>query len=145
MERVVESGNKMALYRGKKVTVSAGIIEGAVGRMLICREQDTGGESNWMFPRFEVPKGDSPEAVLRRGVKRELGIDIEVVIGQPPIEERQGERSIIWRYFVCDAITSDVRTDPYTEVRWIERGHLCEYDFDDHTQPIVDWLMEAEG
>lgn len=60
------------------IEVTAAVIENG-GRILICRRRT--GEPNgglWEFPGGKIEPGESAEEALRREIKEELDLDIEV-------------------------------------------------------------------
>ena len=96
----------------------------------------------WCFPRGLAGAGESPEAAVRRVAREALGIEVEIVVGQPPLSaELDGELADV-RYFFCGLLTDEEPAGPYAEIRWVARAHLREYAFDAASGPVVDWLLE---
>jgi len=67
----------------------------------------------------------------------------EIVVGQPPLLESIDENPVELRFFFCGVQQGEPSANSYAEIRWIEKGHLTEYDFDAVSKPIADWLMET--
>ena len=122
---------------------AAGIIERFDNHVLIClpRRPD-GADRLWQFPRALSREDESPEAAMRRLAEELLGIEIDIVAGQPPLLEQAEGREVELRYFFCGILSGSVRSDAYAEIRWVPRAHLREYEFDEASQPVVDWLIE---
>ncbi len=123
-------------------TYAAGLIERQDNHILIVTfEQSENLPRLWQFPRGRVRPGESPEAAMRRIARRNLGITVGIVVGQPPVvAEVDGERAEL-RYFFCGLSVGDTRPAPYAEIQWIPRIHLREYDFDPASQIVVDWAV----
>ncbi len=123
---------------------SAGIIERHDNRVLIVLPRDGPLVSRlWCFPRGPAELNESPEATMRRIARGQLGLDVEVVVGQPPLVEPIDGREAELRYFFCGTADGDADPGPYAEVRWVLRGHLREYEFDAASKPVVEWLIST--
>jgi ADP-ribose pyrophosphatase YjhB (NUDIX family) len=121
---------------------SAGIIERQDNHVLIALPKDGQPSSRvWRFPRGPVERDESPEAAMRRIAREQLGLHVEVVVGQPPLVERVEGREAELRYFFCGVAGEDADPGPYAEIRWVSKGHLREYEFDSPSKPVVEWLL----
>lgn len=123
--------------------VVSSVIERAGREVLICRV-DAGLEHVWEFPSGPACAGESPEAAIRRVVVETVGIAIDILIGQPPLAGCFRGRDVVFRYFLAGYVSGDARALAYSEVRWVLRGALREYDYDPTTQPIVTWYLESD-
>lgn len=133
----------MAKRLQKKLYVAA-LIESHTSDLLIARPQrDEKAPRLWQFPRGVARRGESPEAALRRLARDVLGIKVEIIVAQPPLMERiDGVRTEL-RYFFCGVAGGEATPGPYAEIRWISKLHLREYDFDEPSQIVVDWLLAS--
>lgn len=123
---------------------SAGIIERQDHHVLIVLSKDGPPENRlWCFPRGLAEPNESPEAALRRIVRTQLGLEVEVEVGQPPLVEPIEGRETELRYFFCGVAGGEADPGPYAEMRWVSRGHLREYEFDGASQPVVEWLLSS--
>lgn len=122
---------------------AAGIIERFDNAMLIrCEECGTAETRHWKFPRGPVREGESPEEAMRRIGREQLGVHLEIVVGQPPILVDVNGRRVELRYFFCGIVSGTLDPGPDEPLRWVSRGHLREYDFDEPSRPVVAWLLE---
>ena len=123
---------------------AAGLIEDSDGNVLITRAPSAlSSETRWRFPRGEVEKGESPEAAMRRIVRAHLGLHIEIIAGQPPIAAAVNRVEAELRYFFCGVAAEDSTTEAGVEVRWVAKGQLREYDFDEASISVARWLGES--
>lgn len=99
----------------------------------------------WHFPRGRTNPGETPEAALRRVARDQLGIYVEIVVGQPPIPACVDGQEAEVRYFFCGVADGDVRRGSFADIAWIPRIHLREYDFDAVSTPVVEWLLDARS
>ena len=77
---------------------------------------------------------------MRRIAKEQLGIAVEIVVGQPPLLSEIDGAEAELRYFFCGIAAGEVQPGPYAEIRWVMRAHLREYDFDLESQQVANWL-----
>jgi ADP-ribose pyrophosphatase YjhB (NUDIX family) len=122
---------------------AAAIIERADNHILIALPADSEPARHWIFPRGLAEAKESTEAAMRRIARDQLGIIVELVIGQPPLLCEIGERPSEIRYFFCGVSSGEAKPGPYSEIRWIPRAHLREYDFDDPSKAVVEWLLTS--
>ena len=97
----------------------------------------------WQFPRDTAEVGESPEAAMRRLALDDLGLGVQIVVGQPPVLAREGETEIEVRFFFCGVSDGEPSTSVYPEVRWLKRAELHECGFDELSAPVVAWLTKS--
>lgn len=122
---------------------AAAIVERADNHVLIVLPPTTDGSRKWMFPRGAARTEESAEAAMRRVAYEQLGLTVELVIGQPPIIAVVEGTPVEIRYFFCGIATGDLHLGPYAESRWVSKPHLREYEFEDASKPVVEWLLSA--
>lgn len=121
----------------------AAIIERADDHILIALPSATEATRQWQFPRGLGTRNESAEASMRRVALDQLGLYVELVVGQPPLlVEIEGHPAEL-RYFFCGIAGGCEKPGPYAEIRWVPKAHLREYDFDAPSQPVVEWLLQA--
>jgi len=127
----------------KHPLLAASIIERHDDRVLIALPTSADTTHRlWRFPRGLVHGDESPEGGIRRLCREAIGLNVEVVVGQPPlILEIDGQECEL-RYFFCGIISGEARPGLFQEIRWVSHAHLREYDFDPPSQPVVDWILE---
>ena len=119
----------------------AAIIERADNHILIALPPDAELVRTWIFPRGLAEPQESSEAAMRRVATMQLGLTVELVIGQPPLLSEVGGVPSEVRYFFCGILGGQARSGPYSEIRWIPKGHLREYEFDAASKAVVEWLL----
>lgn len=136
----------MAKFRSKpnpKPIHVAALLEQVDDQYLIVRRAEAEVPRRWQFPRGPAAAGESPEEAMRRTAREQLGVEVDIVIGQPPLAMELEGRSVELRYFFCALIGGTMENGPYAELRWIPVGQLREYEFDAASQPVVDWLLSG--
>lgn len=99
----------------------------------------------WRFPRGSVKPDEFAESALRRVVLEELGVGIEIVVGEPPMLCQIDGVETEVRYFFCGLSTGEPKPGPYAAIEWVTPGKLGDHNFDGPSQPVADWLREQAG
>jgi len=99
-------------------------------------------EGRWTFPNGPIDEGEPPESALRRALRSLLRMSVHVICSQPPFDHQWDDVLCRWRIFFCDGTGSEMDNQYFTEIRWVPRITLSEYDFDPVSQQVVDWLLE---
>lgn len=111
---------------GERVVVVAAIIE-RHGRILVSRrESGVHLEGMWEFPGGKVEEGEGHEAALRRELREELGIEIEVGEKMEEIEWDYPERRVHLHFYRCQVRRGEPRPLCPMELRWVSRRELRE-------------------
>ncbi|WP_448594415.1 A/G-specific adenine glycosylase [Thermoflexus hugenholtzii] len=120
--------------------VTAGVIE-ADGRVLIAQRPLQGMLGGlWEFPGGKVEPGESLEECLRRELREELGIEVEV--GEPVLTLRHTytHMRITLHVFRCRIRSGTPQPIGCADVRWVPIAELDRYAFPRTDQRIVEWL-----
>ena len=132
--------------RNRLPIVTAAIVEQHDNSILIvCGSEDDERTRQWRFPRGDAKPGEAPETAMRRVAQADLGLVVEIVVGQPPISVEIDNRAVELRVFFCGVNAGELACRDGILGRWVPKGHLREYDFDSSSQPVVDWLLDADG
>lgn len=132
--------------RNRLPIVASGIIEQHDNSVLIVCDSDDDEESRrWRFPSGYAKQGESPEDAMRRTALADLGLTVEIVVGQPPINTEIDDRAVELRVFFCGVNAGELTCQDGILGRWVPKVHLREYEFDASSQPVVDWLLNSDG
>ena len=124
------------------IEVTAAVIV-CEGRILICRRRE--GErfgGLWEFPGGKTEPGESSEAGLRREIKEELGLEIEIGAGIGSFPYREDSFAIELAAFEASVPPgSEFMLRDHAEARWIAPSDLGRFDFAPADVPIVEFLL----
>lgn len=124
-------------------TYAVGIVERYDNHLLILvTETNPERPRLWQFPRGPIAPEETPEVAMRRIAGDLLGLEVEIVVGQPPVPCWLDGTEVELRVFFCCPIEGEAHTDETVELRWVPKAHLREYDFDAASQPVADWILE---
>jgi mutator protein MutT len=96
----------------------------------------------WEFPGGKVEPGESLEECLRRELREELGIEVEV--GEPLLTLRHTytHMRITLHVFRCRILSGTPQPIGCADVRWVPIAELDRYAFPRTDQRIVEWLRQ---
>jgi len=120
------------------------IIERDNREVLICSETPRDeAERNWEFPTGPKKRNETPEDAVRRVVRERVALAIDLHTGQPPFKDEYRGQPAVYRFFLAGLVSGEAEPAGYVQVRWVQPGQLCEYDFGPVFQSVVDWYTEA--
>ncbi len=125
--------------------VAAAIIE-YDGKLLVGRRKtgkSYGGK--WAFAGGKFEQGESAEEALRREVKEELGIEIEII--RPfTVKEHSYPNGDSFRvhYFICRILAEPLNITGHDELRWVTPEEFLELDSLDTDKDILPSLQANE-
>lgn len=125
----------------KKVT--AGIIIDNNKILIAQRGVNEKLAGKWEFPGGKIEQGEIPEACLKREIKEELELDIEVgrFLGESIFTYPNGEIKLI-AYFAA-LVGGNIKLSVHDKVEWITIDEVDKYDFAPADIPLVKKLKEV--
>ncbi len=110
--------------------------------VLIVRPQSVNGQrGQWSFLAGPLAPGEDSEEACHRICLERIGTDIEVQVRQPPLRSRQGDVRVLYHYFFGQPVDETIDNREFAETRWVRLGQLREYEFDETTEVVVQWLL----
>ncbi len=124
------------------ITVIAAIIN-KDGKVLIAqRAQGQRLAGKWEFPGGKLEEGETPQECLKRELKEELDMDIEVgeYFGESVYHYQTGTIRLL--FYRARMLGGGCKLNVHSRVEWVEPRELAKYDFVPADLPIVDKLRE---
>jgi ADP-ribose pyrophosphatase YjhB (NUDIX family) len=97
----------------------------------------------WTFPGGPVPAGTSPEITLRSHLRKRLGVQVELFVGQPPFLFDVQGTTVTFRYYICGILAGEPHAKYWPECQWVHKARLREFDFEPQAKRVADWIMEG--
>lgn len=117
--------------------VTCAIIEHA-NKILICqRSASMKLPLKWEFPGGKIESGESKEECLRREIKEELHIDINMHSALSMVEHHYADFSLQLYPFVCSLKSGEVKALEHAQAIWVDAAQLRNYDWAEADLPIV--------
>ncbi|HHW47619.1 MAG TPA: 8-oxo-dGTP diphosphatase MutT [Clostridiaceae bacterium] len=111
----------------KLVTAAIIINDGKVLIAQRAKNQNMAGK--WEFPGGKVEPGETPEECLKREIREELGINIEVndFFGESTYQYDTGTIKLI--AYKVQWIDGEFRLSAHNQIKWVEPYELGNFDF----------------
>jgi 8-oxo-dGTP diphosphatase len=131
----------------RRVLVVAGLIEGGEpGRFLVSRRlSDSHLGGRWEFPGGKLEAGESPNDALRRELREELGIEVEV--GDPFAigHHVYAEREVVLLVLRCRHTAGVPQCLEVAELAWLDAREIAALDLPPADVPVVERLLREWG
>jgi 8-oxo-dGTP diphosphatase len=130
----------------KPIPVTAAVIE-ADGRVLIGRRKAGRFSGRWEFPGGKIEEGETPEGCLTRELREELGIEARVGAFLLSTIHSYSHATIELLTYRAEILSGTISLQDHTEVRWVAKGDLQNYDFPEADKTIIEKLIKeaADG
>jgi len=99
----------------------------------------------WEFPGGTVEAGESKEAALKREMKEELDVDVDVGRQVYSIKAETPNARLIIYLFECKILRGSPRAIECSHVSWERLGDLKNINFIPGDKKIVEWLEDKYG
>jgi len=129
------------------IEVIAAVIE-SDGRILIClRREGKRFGGLWEFPGGKTEPGETPEEGLRREIREELDLEIDIGkrIGSYPYGDPPDGIALTAFFARPQRKTPEFVLKEHVEARWVSPEELGRFDFAPADRPFVAILRKAEG
>jgi 8-oxo-dGTP diphosphatase len=108
------------------------------GRCLIAERGPTMTlAGKWEFPGGKVEPGESPEAALRREIREELGVDIDVAERLGTGSARVGDKVIRLDVYAAFLRGGEPSLSEHSRIAWVSADELSSYDWAEADVPSV--------
>jgi 8-oxo-dGTP diphosphatase len=97
---------------------------------------------HWEFPGGKMETQETPEACLKREMREETGLDVEIVSALEPITQRDDDITVVLHPFICHTAggTAPPPVIPLranTLFRWVSVAELADYRFPIANAPLL--------
>ena len=128
----------------KHIEVVAGVIEHD-GKIL-CMERDRCKfdyvSFKWEFPGGKIEEGETKEDALKRELREEMEMDIEIVSHFLDVYHEYPDFSMNMYSFKCIAKSKEFKLNVHHDFKWLKKSELKTLDWADADKPIVDKILE---
>ena len=107
------------------------------------REGDDPLVGKWEFPGGKIELGETPQECLKREIKEELEVDIDVLnlFGESIYTYHNGAVKLI--AFWCKWISGDFNLRVHSQIAWVNQYELDLFDFAPADIPLMEKLKQS--
>lgn len=125
--------------------VVAAIIENNDGDILIAKRNSKKSQGGlWEFPGGKIEKNESADDAIKREIKEELNIDIE--INKWLIEKRHEYPEKTINLILCSAkwIGGELDLSEHEDSKWIKKEDIFNFQFAEADKEIINEIFETK-
>lgn len=121
----------------RSIHVACALIE-KHGRVLATQRSATMNMPlKWEFPGGKINPGEAPEECLKREVREELGIEIEVGFSLKIVSHRYPDFEITLYPFICSIISGQITLHEHAALAWRFPAELQALDWAEADLPVL--------
>ena len=95
---------------------------------------------SWEFPGGKVEKGETFEIALKREIKEELNIDINIHKKLGEENYKDDKINVKLHYFICSHISGEVYLNEHEKSAWVTKNEFKNYNFAEGDCDIINLL-----
>ena len=95
---------------------------------------------NWEFPGGKVEKDESFEAALKREIKEELNIEIDIKNKLGEENYQDDKINVKLHYFICSHISGVIYLNEHEDSVWVLKNEFKNYNFAEGDSNIINLL-----
>jgi mutator protein MutT len=122
------------------VRVVAAIIRHAEQILITRRPDNVHLAGLWEFPGGKVEPDESLQSALRREIREELGVEIEVLDERFQIQHDYPNRSVELHFFEARILAGDPKPLDVADIRWVSPSDLDQFDFPEADRELISLL-----
>lgn len=113
-----------------RLLVVAGVVIDDDNRIMLCqRRPEVHNGLKWEFPGGKLEPGESPEEALRRELREELSIGVEVGHAADNVYFRYPDRDVLLMFYMCKIVEGAPRAVDCNAIEWARIEDVPGYDF----------------
>lgn len=125
------------------IPVLAAVIFNNRGEVLLAqRKSHLSQGMKWEFPGGKLKVGESPENCLKREIREEMGIEIEVREIFHAVNYSYPGKNILLLAYLTDYCSGDFNLSDHIGVAWVPLNRLIEYDLSPADLPVTKKLLK---
>jgi 8-oxo-dGTP diphosphatase len=129
----------------KHIDVVAAII--IVDNKILCVQRNVSKydyiSMKFEFPGGKVEQGESNEIALKREIKEELNIDIDIKQDFLIVNHEYPDFKLTMHSFICSSINTNLTLTEHIDFKWLTKDKITELDWAAADVPIVEKLKNA--
>ena len=95
---------------------------------------------SWEFPGGKVEKGETFEIALKREIKEELNIDININKKLGEENYKDDKINVKFHYFICSHANGEIILSEHEDSAWVTKNEFKNYNFAEGDSDIINLL-----
>ena len=95
---------------------------------------------SWEFPGGKVENGETFEIALKREIKEELNIEINVKYKLGEENYKDDKINVKLHYFICSHISGEIYLNEHEHSVWVSKNEFKNYNFAEGDSDIINLL-----
>ena len=133
----------MGLKTMKQIEVVAAVV--VFNNKILCVQRNVSKypyiSLKYEFPGGKIEAGETKEAALKREIKEELNMDINIEREFVTIDHEYPDFRLIMHSFICSSKDMNLTLSEHVDLKWLPKDKLNELDWAGADVPIVEKLM----
>lgn len=129
----------------KQVEVVAAVV--VYNNKILCVQRNVSKYSyislKYEFPGGKIEAGETKEAALRREIKEELSMDIDIEREFLTVHHEYPDFKLIMHSFICTSKDMNLTLSEHVDLKWLPKENLIDLDWAGADVPIVEKLMNT--
>lgn len=96
----------------------------------------------WEFPGGKLERGETPEEALRRELREELDIEVDVGRIYHAVAHSYPEKDVLLLFYRCRLLRGVPRAVEEAQVRWAKKEELDAFHWADADWPVVRQILQ---
>lgn len=122
------------------LVVTAAVIQKGDKILLAQRKPNSNLGLKWEFPGGKLEIGETPEEGLKREIREELDLEIEVEDIFKVVVQSYNEKDLVLLCYKCKYLSGEAKTLDCHDFKWVTKDELNDFDLAPADLPIVDKL-----
>ncbi|MCI0626224.1 MAG: 8-oxo-dGTP diphosphatase MutT [Acidobacteria bacterium] len=125
------------------VEVAAAIIFNEGHILISQRDEKSHLSGYWEFPGGKREPDESFEECVRREIREELNVDIEVERYFETVQYEYSEKIVLLNFYFCRYLGGEAQALGSRQCKWVPLPELGNYQFPPANEPVLQKLLQA--